>query len=458
MVDEHELLVHISTPATRQNDDLYRSLAGAYLEFEPYQSHAEDSQKHDVSSQLATSPLNDRTVPNKGSSFTGSINTSILSTSKDSYGSFPSHLSSDGTPKGYAISPYDGVAEDDFAPTSSRLARLERLHQNWKAQATPKSSSASKQWSTKDGPSSPEDADTAFIEDTQTAVQALQSQLQDSFSMVYEDTSEDESDAGDATQESPLSPVEPAERTTVTAAEKSVPPRTKASAEVLTADVNHHESTPLEEASPAKVRVLVSSSPHSEPSSVVPEQQEALRANDATKPSSSIAQHNTSDNNSVDETDKVEQVVDFTDFPEMVVSPKPNISIESPETWPSQMTDYLAAIKTQNPTRFNPMKKLRDPVYNERGYWAVECSTWPAQLQKELWNRVCEPLLDGRLGWATMLYRKSDSSKTLGTVQLFSWGELAEHMWLLLWLCSNGRTSGAGLKWVACGDAIFEME
>jgi hypothetical protein len=457
MVDEHELLVHISTPATRQNDNLYRSLASAYLDFEPYQSHAEGLQQHDVSSQLATSPLNDRTVPNKGNSFTGSINTSILSTSKDSYGSFPSHLSSNGTPKGYAGASYNGVAEDDFAPTPSRLARLERLHQNWKAQATPRLSAASKQWSTKDVPSSPEDADTAFIEDTQTAVQALQSQLQDSFSMVYEDTSEDESDVGDATEEFPLSPVEPAERMTVTAAEKLVPPCAMASPEILTADVNHHESTLLEESSPAKVRALVSSSPHSESSSVVAEQQESLRANDPTKPSSAIAQHNASDNNSVDETDKVEQAVDFTDFPEMVVSPQPKISIESPETWPSQMTDYLAAIKTKNPTRFNPIKKLRVPVYNERGYWAIDCSTWPAQVQKELWNRVCEPLLDGRLGWATILYRESDSSETLGTIRLFSWGELAEHMWLLLWLCSNGRTSGAGLKWVACGDAVFEM-
>lgn len=459
MDDEHELLVHISAPATRQNDQLYRSLADAYLDFEPHRNNVEESPLHNVSSQFATSRVSDHSPPNKGSSFRGSINTSILSTSKDSYGSFPSYLSSDGNPKGNAGASSEWAAEDDFAPTSSRLARLERIHQNWKAQETPKSSAASKRRSIKDVPSSPEDADTAFIEDTQAAVQALQSQLQDSFSMTSENTSGDESDARDVTQEVSSSPSMPAEHTVVATAEELVPPRSTASPNVSSPVVGQRKSKSLEQASDiAEAETAASSELHLAASNIAPEHQESFRSDNASKPVSPLAEDEASKDNSVHDIDESGLPIDFTEYPEMVESPPPKIGVESPETWPRQVTPYLEALKEQYPDKFKPIRKSRNPVDNEKGHWLIDFSTWPAQAQKDIWNGVCEPLKEGRLSWGAFLYREKGSSKTLGRVQLFNWGELAEHMWLLLWVCSKGKIAGAGLKWMVGRDVILVME
>ncbi|KAI4917569.1 uncharacterized protein J4E92_008963 [Alternaria infectoria] len=458
MDDEHELLVHISAPTTRQNDQLYRSLADAYLDFRPHRKNVEETPQHDVSSHFATSRVSDHSPLNKGNSFRESVNTSILSTNKDSYGSFPSHLSSDEYPKGYVGASSDDVGEDDFAPTSSRLARLERIHQNWKAQVTPKSSAASKRPSIKDVPSSPEDADTAFIEATQAAVQALQSQLQDSFSMTSENTSGDESDARDVTQEASSSPAETAERTIVATADEPDAPSATSSPQVPLADVNRRESTRLEIGSDIpEAKTPASPGVHPKSSSVVPTQQESFRSSDAPKPISPSAEDKASENNRVQEIDNSGPPMDFTDYPEIVESPAPKIGVESPETWPRQVTPYLEALKEQYPGKFKPVRKSRDPVGNERGHWLIDLSTWPAQAQKDLWDGVCEPLKDGRLGWGAYLYREKGTSEALGMMQLFNWGELAEHMWLLLWVCSKGKIAGAGLKWKAGRDVILVM-
>jgi len=126
--------------------------------------------------------MSDPAALNPGSSFDSNVDASFLSTGKDSYGSFPSGLSQ---------------IQDNHAPPSSRLARLEEIHQNWKAQVTttPKSSAASRQRCAKDWYDGEEeeceDVDTAFIEDTQEARSALQSQMPDSFEMTDEDISAD---------------------------------------------------------------------------------------------------------------------------------------------------------------------------------------------------------------------------------------------------------------------------
>ncbi|CAN9214492.1 unnamed protein product [Alternaria alternata] len=156
--------------------------------------------------------MSDPVVLNPGSSFDSNVDASFLSTGKDSYGSFPSGLSQ---------------TQDNHAPPSSRLACLEEIHQNWKAQVTttPKSSAASNQRVAKDWYDGEEeeceDVDTAFIEDTQEARSALQSQMPDSFEMTDEDTLEDDIDgrhvesdeyAGIFTQEIPLDGDDPTEQ------------------------------------------------------------------------------------------------------------------------------------------------------------------------------------------------------------------------------------------------------
>jgi hypothetical protein len=100
---------------------------------------------------------------------------------------------------------------------------------------------------------------------------------------------------------------------------------------------------------------------------------------------------------------------------------------------------------------------------------------WPGGEQIKFWKAVCEVLGDGRLGWATSLHReiggveeeeermkgldvKGLDVKGLGVVRLYSWGELVEHMWLVLWVCSEGKVEGTGCRWVeAGGRVVVEM-
>jgi hypothetical protein len=44
-------------------------------------------------------------------------------------------------------------------------------------------------------------------------------------------------------------------------------------------------------------------------------------------------------------------------------------------------------------------------------------------------------------------------------VRLYCWGEVVEHFWLLLWLCSNGMVASLGLRWIdADGVAVVGMD
>ncbi|KAF1942585.1 hypothetical protein EJ02DRAFT_454099 [Clathrospora elynae] len=417
-----ELLVHISTPATRRNDELFRSLADAYLDFEPYRSHGAD--------QPIASRLTGSAAPNVGSSFRAAADTSILSTSKDSYGSFPSHLSSDGQSKHqneFDGQSYHGAAEDGSVPTSSRLTRLEHIHQNWKEQTTPKSGFVEEHRPARQTPTSSEDTDTAFIENTQLALQALQSQLRDSYSVTYEDTSEEsevDSDPGKDEEEDRL-------------------------------PSNNHDQS--KGSSAVEVVIARSTAPPKSGGTVI-ERSASLLSNDASTLSVSNAQLKINGQKSANNTESAIPCIDFTQVSVDAFPPVPKVSVARPGTLPSQITKHLAAIKKQNPTRFKLSKKLRTPEPDDRGYWSIDCSHWSEKLQHEFWSSMYEHVLSGRLGWGTTLHRDAGSSRSLGQVKLYCWGEVVEHMWLVLWLCSGGQAAGSSLKWFdADGIAVFEV-
>jgi hypothetical protein len=152
------------------------------------------------------------------------------------------------------------------------------------------------------------------------------------------------------------------------------------------------------------------------------------------------------------------QPIEFSKLPVDAFPPEPKISVAQPGVLPSQVTKHLAAIKKQNPTRFKPSKKRYTPKADNRGYWSIDCSHWIEKLQQEFWTTMCEQIEAGRLGWGATLHRETGSSRSLGKVRLYCWGEVVEHMWLVLWLCSRGKVVGSGLKWMdADGVAVFEM-
>jgi hypothetical protein len=149
---------------------------------------------------------------------------------------------------------------------------------------------------------------------------------------------------------------------------------------------------------------------------------------------------------------------DFSKLAFEAFPPPPKVSTACPGRLPSQVTRHLAAIKAQNPKRFRYSKKHRTPKADERGYWSIACSIWPIYLQHEFWTSLCEHVSSGRLGWGTTLHREAADAHTLGQVRLYCWAEVAEHMWLILWLCSKGQlvrsASASASKWIDSDGAV----
>jgi hypothetical protein len=420
----NELLVHVSTPATRQNDELYQSLADAYLNFEPHTVHSNRSQEQAYDTDEPTeSSLIKSTGPTR-TSFNEIVDCSFLLSSKDSYGSFPSHVSSDGHAKGHVTSDGRSYQEEDSSiPPSSRLAQLEHIHQNWK-QKTPKSSFVIGKRSLASIASSPEDADTAFIEDTQLAAQGVQSQLQDSYSTTSEDTSEGDTDLEEGTEQVSLARTNHNEHR---------------------ASITRETSVPTATAYPKSV-------------STVAEGWESSQFDGSTTPLIVTVQSGFEGPKNTNDIQGITQSFNFSQLSVDAFPPAPKISVARPGILPSQITKQLAALKQQNPTRFKPSKKQRAQRSDERGYWSIDCSHWSEKLQHEFWTTMCEQIMSGRLGWDATLHRDAGSPRSLGQVKLYCWGEVAEHMWLMLWLCSEGKVSGSALKWYdADGVAIVEV-
>jgi hypothetical protein len=451
MVDEVLLDIHISTPATRQNDDLYRSLADAYLDFEPYvPSHNGAIQKSNgmMLASVAHQHTNGASPSGPGQD---AAEISIVPTSQGSYGSFPSHLSSGGQDDDI----FD-EAENNLIPTSSRLARLDRMHRRWK-ELTPKGSFSTSTNQRRTRPSLPisAEADTAFIDDTQLGAQALQSQLQDSYSTTDEDTSEEEAESNvpdlpiqkgsllqasrRSTRATQLKLSSTPMRSDVPSSERPLPNASQESRVIKPVETHvpvQTKSVPVDAANVNSARVLRSSSVQTQPKSVSQASNNKPKVND---------------NDSRDG-------FNFSKLALDAYPPAPEVSVERHSRLPSQITKHLTAIKAQNPKRFRTSKKHRTPKADERGYWSINCSTWSRKLQHEFWISMCEHIHSGRLGWGTSLHRDASSVQGLGQLRLYCWAEVAEHMWLILWLCSQGKVAGSQTEWIdADGSVVFEV-
>jgi hypothetical protein len=412
-----EVLVHISTPATRQNDDLYRALADAYLDFEPQGRNREGSlktvDKRALSSLAQLEPGHDTEIK-EGSRQPAAVGSSISSTSRESYGSFPSYISS-----GRQANPSQN--SDGLTPTSNRLSRLDRIHKRWKEQTTPRASFTKRKRLTRPTSCTSEYVDPVFVEDTQLGAQALRSQLQDDYSTTSEDTSENETEVKVSLPR--ISPTFYSQETTVSE-------RIEVLASIHPTPVAACHSISVNQTTFSQLQNLPISSP-----AITTKEPKIENASDISK-----------------------QAYNFSTLPITAFPLPPQISTRRPHKLPSQITRQLAAIQAQNPERFKPSRIHTAPNPDDRGYWSVTSSTWPAQSQHEFWATLYNHVSSGRLGWGISLHRDASSSGTLGLVRLYCWAEVAEHTWLLLWLCSKGEIVGSGSRWIdAGGNVVYDV-
>jgi hypothetical protein len=387
MNNEQEILVHISTPATRQNDDLYRSLADAYLRFEPREAKSDGSRFANEESRI---------VPN-------------VTTSNDSYGSFPSHMgsgnrsSSQNPADAQAASP---LGEESQLPTS-RLERLERIQARWRQTAS-RPSLANVQRSSTIAPSSAL-SDGAFIDDTQLAHQAMESQVLHHGSATLEDTSDDES----------------------------------AVVRLLLAE---SAGNPQIFRSPTK-----SKTPNSSKSMEVNQAPSRVASSDAIIRTGADSKPPTLQ---VQSPEPSPGWYNFESLPLEIYPPAPPVTVLSPGTVPSQITGYLETLKKENPNRFRPRRNYRALEQDERGCWVFDTSRWPCAIQPKFWASLADHVGSGKLGWGITLHREPAQSSTIGLVRLYCWGEVVEHIWLALWMCSDGKISVSGSKWVDAEEMV----
>jgi hypothetical protein len=451
-----EILVHVSAPTTRQNDELYRSLASAYLDFTPCKIYSGGGSAQPQQVELRDATLN-RTATPIAKNVNASLDTSISSIGKDSYGSFPSDISFGGHAGGQE---YLGSRSNHVSPeggsmsSTSRLARLDRSYLNWRKKTTPKGGAARERNRIPQTPLDLDEADTAFIEDSQLAVQVLQSQLLDSYSTTDEDTDDAEEGGGEVeyedegvVQDTSDEDLERVEETRIMSSDDNV------SSQLAAGQITNFEPAMTELQSSAHADSFLENTGSSAYGSEHTEDSPTYGTFDF-----SFLQHGNNDEKSVQAIEASFSPVDFSTLPLYAFAPAPAISVLKPSTLPSQITKALSALKAQNPMRFQPRKRKRTLKHDERGRWIVDCMQWPQKLQQEFWNSLYEHVCSGKIGWGTSLHRDAKSPDVLGLVRLYCWGEVVEHMWLLLWLCSQGQILGSRTKWVdASGVVVFEV-
>ena len=418
MTDEVEVLVHISTSATRQNDMLYRSLAKAYTEFEPSKTHRDENGKRSKA-RFTSGMQGADTIPTSSNRAIAPENVHPAPTaSKESYGSFPSDLSSD-----WRHQDHGSIPEDSVRPVN-HMELFDRSYISWRKSEASRSKSKRDQDLVKTSSDGFEDADTGFIEDSQAALEALQSQLSDLCSVTSADTSEDEEEEEEEEEEDAGVNFD----------------HNRVHCDTII-DGNQDLSTPGEEPLLELSEHRSQASPRSSPSK---------EHTSTSLPSVEASQY---------AIDRDGDQLDFSNLPTDAFPPPPAISVESPTALPSQITKHLAVLKTRNPDRFKPLRVGRSLQPDERGYWRIDCTKMRPDLQQDFWSSLYGHVCSGRIGWGTTLHRDSDSAYALGVVRLYCWGEVVEHFWLLLWLCSNGMVVSLGLRWIdADGVAVVEMD
>lgn len=424
-MDKPEVLVHISTPATRANDDLYRTLADAYLAFEPNRPNQMAAYEEALPAPAGSS-LN-RAASSQGLPRVSTTAIPVL-TSMDSYGSFPSYLNSGDRSTDQPHSEnYEGHSSPEDV-SISRLERLERIQSRWKEHSTPRSSLAKgrrQRTSTFVAPAE----ETIFIEDTQQAIQAMQSQLPDNMSTTSEEASEDNTDDF-VDQDVTLGANEVMGTNTNRAPFGPLSGNVQAESHL---DASQNQEQP---ASQRSLKAEAAERTIQEPSS-----QHSIVSVDVESKEISHAGQLESD----------AYRVDFDSLSSIVCPPPPKITIIAPGTLPSQITPYLDKLKQENPGRFKTKAALRALVADERGHWRVDCRLWPKRVQHQFWTFLQKDVSSGRLGWGVTLHRDPMRMR-LGLVRFYCWGETVEHAWLALWLHSRGRVWSTGATWLDGGD------
>lgn len=134
--------------------------------------------------------------------------------------------------------------------------------------------------------------------------------------------------------------------------------------------------------------------------------------------------------------------------------PEPQISLQSFTTHITPALASLAASKDLE-GRYQPASISREVRHLERGYWLFDTSNWNPDLQVHFWQFMEKAIRSGSLGWGVWCTREYQvPSDGLGLVKVYCWGEVVQHVYLLLYVASKSQMRKVGARWVDAGDAV----
>jgi hypothetical protein len=103
---------------------------------------------------------------------------------------------------------------------------------------------------------------------------------------------------------------------------------------------------------------------------------------------------------------------------------------------------------------FRPHLQTRELRPMERGYWLVSCESWNEGLRGRCWNCLGNYIGKDLLGWGVWCVR----DENYGTLRVYCWGIVVGHIYLLLYMASEGKIKGKGACWIGGdGQTIIEM-
>lgn len=134
-------------------------------------------------------------------------------------------------------------------------------------------------------------------------------------------------------------------------------------------------------------------------------------------------------------------------FPLEVFSPKAPVGTEGPVTF---VTPILASFyaKAELRNRWKRYAIITRPIKKfEIGHWVIETKAWSSRLQLSFWNVLTHQIGLRQAGISTWCTRTPEPDG-MGTIKVFCWGEIVEHLFLFLFTIAETGISSQETCWL----------
>ncbi|KAG8631907.1 hypothetical protein KVT40_001047 [Elsinoe batatas] len=116
--------------------------------------------------------------------------------------------------------------------------------------------------------------------------------------------------------------------------------------------------------------------------------------------------------------------------------------------------------------RYAPKHVTRAIRPRERGYW-IFTPQWTPQIERYFWTFMSQVIEVGNAGWGVWCVRTPEQAvdeegrpvERLGQVRVFCWGEVIEHVYLMLYISSRNHIRKANPVWCdASGKVVIRIK